>query len=123
MKVLPPAILFLEAVVVALGIPVAVTSTTGGAAAGWVLGLLAAGMARRPQGVVFGWILQVAVIAAGLIVPAMAVLGTVFLAVWITALVFGAKADRAAAANAAASRAAAADPPPADASGPTPSTG
>ena len=129
MKVLPPAILFLEAVVVALGIPVAVTSTTGGAAAGWVLGLLAvllvlaAGMARRPQGVVFGWILQVDVIAAGLIVPAMAVLGTVFLAVWITALVFGAKADRAAAANAAASRAAAADPPPADASGPTPSTG
>lgn len=129
MKVLPPAILFLEAVVVALAIPVAVVSAGRGAAAGWVLGILAvllvlaAGMARRPSGVVVGWILQVAVIATGLLVPAMAVLGTVLLAVWITALVFGSKADRVAAARAAAARTAPLAGPPADASGTTPAAG
>lgn len=105
MKVLPPAILFFEAVVVALAIPVAVTTAGRGAAAAWwfaalaLLLLLAAGMARKPRGVAIGWVLQVAVIASGLLVPAMLVLGLIFLAVWMTALYYGAKGDRIAAAN------------------------
>ena len=105
MKVLAPAVLLLEALLVALAIPVAVTTTGRGAAAGWVLGglalllLVASGLARRPVGVTIGWVLQAAVLATGFLVPAMFALGLLFLAVWITALVYGAKADRAAAAN------------------------
>ncbi len=103
MKVLAPAVLLLEALLVALAIPVAVTTSGRGAAAGWVLAalalllVLASGMARRPVGVSIGWALQAAVIATGLLVPAMFALGLVFLAVWITALVYGSKADRVAA--------------------------
>jgi hypothetical protein len=117
-KVLPPAILGLEALVVALSIPVAATSR--GATAAWVLAVialalfLAAGMARSPRGVAIGWVLQGAVLASGLLVPAMFVLGLIFLAIWITALVYGAKADRLAARNralAAQERAAAAQEP------------
>lgn len=119
MKVLPPAILLLEALVVALAIPVAVSTSGRGAAAGWVLGLVAvallvaSGLARRPAGVSIGWVLQAAVLASGLLVPAMFALGLIFLAVWITALVYGAKADRvAAAARLAHAGEGAASPPP-----------
>jgi len=104
-KVLPPAILFFEAVVIALAIPVAVAAAGRGAGAAWTLAalavllFLAAGMARRPSGVRAGWVLQAAVIAAGLIVPAMLALGLVFFAVWVVAVIYGTKADRFAARN------------------------
>jgi len=100
MKVLPPAILFFEALVIALAIPVAVMAAGRGSGAAWTLAvlaallLLAAGMARRPAGVRVGWVLQAAVIATGLLVPAMLALGLVFLAVWVVAVIYGSKADR-----------------------------
>lgn len=123
MKVLPPAVLALEAVVVALSVPVALTAGGRGAAAGWALGalalllLLAAGAARRPVGVAIGSVLQLVVILAGLVLPALAVVGLLFLGVWVTALVFGAKADRAAAANRARAAADGAGPAGAEAPG------
>jgi hypothetical protein len=40
------------------------------------------------------------VILSGIVVPAMAVLGSIFLGVWIVGVVYGAKGDAAAAANA-----------------------
>ena len=64
-----------------------------------LLGLLAAGVVRRPGGIAVGWVLQVLVCLSGLLVPAMAVLGLIFLGVWVTALVYGAKGDRLAAEN------------------------
>jgi hypothetical protein len=105
MKVLPPAMLFFEAVVVALAIPVAVTAAGRGAGAVWwfavlaLLLLLTSGIARTPRGVRVGWILQVAVLASGLLVPAMFVLGAIFVALWVAALHYGAKGDRIAALN------------------------
>jgi len=102
MKVLPPAILLLEAVVVALSIPVALTAAGRGALAAWVLAVLAlllvlaSGVVRRPRGLAIGWVLQLLVLAAGFIVPAMFALGVVFMIVWWTAVHFGARADRAA---------------------------
>jgi hypothetical protein len=105
MKVLPPAVLTLEALAVLLAIPVAVTAAGRGASAGWLLALVAlallvsAGLVRRPGGLALGWAMQAVVIACGLVVPAMFALGLVFLAVWITAVVFGAKADRISARN------------------------
>ena len=105
MKSLLAAVLVFEAVVVALAIPVAVLADGRGAAAAWALAalavllVLAAGVVRRPGGIAVGWVLQVLVCLSGLLVPAMAVLGLIFLGVWVTALVYGAKGDRLAAEN------------------------
>ena len=106
MKSLLAAVLVFEAVVVALAIPVAVLADGRGAPAAWALAALAvllvlgAGVVRRRWGVAVGWALQVLVCLSGLLVPAMAVLGLVFLGVWVVALVYGAKGDRLAAENA-----------------------
>ena len=64
---------------------------------GCVLALLcivAAGAMRRPWGVTLGWAIQIATLAATFIVPMMFFVGLVFGALWITALVQGAKMDR-----------------------------
>jgi hypothetical protein len=105
MKALLAAVLVFEALIVALAIPVAVVADGRGAAAAWSLAALAvllvlgAGVVRRPYGVAVGWVLQVLVCLSGLLVPAMGVLGLVFLGVWVVALVYGAKGDRLAAEN------------------------
>jgi len=101
------AVLFFEAVVVALAIPVAVLADGRGAVAAWslvalaALLLLGAGLVRRPYGIAVGWALQVLVCLSGLLVPSMGMLGLVFLGVWVVALVYGTKGDRLAAQNAA----------------------
>ena len=106
MRSLLAALLVLEAVVVGLAIPVAVLASDRGAASAWALGglavllVLAAGLVRRRHGVAVGWAMQVLVLLAGLMLPALAVLGLVFLAVWVVAIVYGAKGDRLAAENA-----------------------
>ncbi len=56
--------------------------------------LLAAGVQQRPWGRWLGWLLQVPMLVAGLVVPAIAALGVVFLALWITALRLGGRIDR-----------------------------
>ena len=134
MKSLLAAILVFEAVVVALAIPVAVLANGRGTGAAVALAVLAvllvlgAGLVRRPGGVAIGWALQVLVCLSGLLVPAMAVLGMIFLGVWVVALVYGAKGDRLAADKAATARTAGhgvgsvTPAPPADASG-APSAG
>ena len=48
-------------------------------------------------GVAVGWVLQVLVCLSGLLVPAMGILGLLFLGVWVVALVYGAKGERLAA--------------------------
>ena len=112
MKSLLAAVLVFEAVVVALAIPVAVLANGRGTGAAVALAVLAillvlgAGLVRRPGGVALGWALQVLVCLSGLLVPAMAVLGMVFLGVWVVALVYGAKGDRLAAQSAARGRSA-----------------
>jgi hypothetical protein len=104
-KALLAAVLLFEAVVVALAIPVAVIANGRGAGAAWALGALAvllvlgSGVVRRPFGSAVGWVLQVLVCLSGLLVPAMGVLGLVFLGVWVVALVYGAQGERLAAEN------------------------
>jgi hypothetical protein len=119
------ALLVLEAVVVALAIPVAVLAVGRDASSAWVLGalavllVLAAGLVRRPHGVAVGWAMQVLVLLAGLLVPALAVLGLVFLAVWVVAIVYGAKGDRLAAQNALRARGGVGGVTPGPSSGPS----
>jgi Protein of unknown function (DUF4233) len=89
-------VLVMEAIVIGLAIPVAivmehvhrgVAGAVGGALA--VCALLLSGVVGRPG---MGWALwagsalQVLVIAAGAVVPAMYILGAIFAALWVTGI-------------------------------------
>lgn len=98
------AILSLEAIAFGLSTPVLISvAKVNTAASLWIgLGLtvaclLTAGLLRFPWAYWVGWALQVAAIAVGFLVPAMFFLGAVFLALWATAYLLGARieADRA----------------------------
>lgn len=83
------ATLLLEAIVVALALPV-VAKLGGGAstAAGWIVGILALAMLaaaflqRRRWGLGLALALQVAMIATVFVVPVLGALGVVFALVW-----------------------------------------
>jgi hypothetical protein len=99
MRRLCATVLVFEAIVIGLAIPVAITieheprteaGVAGGALAA-VAVLLAAVVGRPGQrwALAAGSLLQVAVIAAGLVVPAMFVLGAIFAALWAVAIWLG----------------------------------
>ncbi len=58
-----------------------------------VLSILAAGTMRRPFGVTLGWLIQVATFASAVVLPAMVIVGLIFLALWVGCLVQGRKVD------------------------------
>jgi hypothetical protein len=58
-----------------------------------VLCLLDAGLLRRRWGITLGWALQISTLACAFIVPAMALVGGLFTALWLTALVQGHRMD------------------------------
>jgi hypothetical protein len=58
-----------------------------------VLCILDAGLLRRPWGITVGWALQIATLASAFIVPVMLVVGLLFGALWLTALVQGRNMD------------------------------
>jgi hypothetical protein len=58
-----------------------------------VLCLLDAGLLRRPWGITMGWVLQVATLACAFVVPVMLLVGLLFGALWVTALVQGGAMD------------------------------
>jgi len=70
----------------------------GGGAAAFVVCLLVAGlvMRRRSWAIWLGWLIQFALIASGLILSPMYLLGAGSLALWVWCLWRGGKADRAA---------------------------
>ncbi|MCZ9345782.1 DUF4233 domain-containing protein, partial [Streptomyces sp. TRM76130] len=49
----------------------------------------------RPGGVALGWVLQIALVAAGFVVPMMYVLGVVFAGLWWASVHYGRKIDEA----------------------------
>jgi hypothetical protein len=89
-------VLAMEAIVVGLAIPVAIVlehvhrGLAGGVGGGLaVCALLLSGVVGRPGlgwALVAGTVLQVLVIAAGVVVPAMYGLGAIFAALWITGI-------------------------------------
>ena len=99
MRRLCATVLIFEAIVIGLAIPVAITiehepHTTAGVAGGVLAAvavLLAAVVGRPGQrwALVVGSLLQAAVIATGVVVPAMFVLGVVFAALWAVAIWLG----------------------------------
>lgn len=93
--------LVLEACVVLFAALVAYGLEVAEPRAVWLLGgglalslLLAAGLLRQPGGYVVGSVLQVAVVAGGLLVPLMFVVGGIFAALWIVSMRLGARIDR-----------------------------
>jgi hypothetical protein len=99
MRRLCATVLIFEAIVIGLAIPVAITieheshlvaGVAGGVLAG-VAVLLAAVVGRPGQGwaLVAGSLLQAAVIASGVVVPAMFALGAIFAALWAVAIWLG----------------------------------
>ncbi len=96
--------LSLEAVVLALSVPVmiSVEDVDTGLAVGLGIGLavlcvLTAGLLSRPWAYVLGHAVQVGAICLGLVVPAMFLVGAMFAALWALAFLIGRRieADRA----------------------------
>ncbi len=58
-----------------------------------LLCVVAAGLVRRPSGIWLGSAVQLLLIASGVVVPTMFVMGTVFAAIWVVALVLGRRID------------------------------
>ncbi|MFF4354339.1 DUF4233 domain-containing protein [Streptomyces sp. NPDC001530] len=59
------------------------------------LSVLLCGVITRPGGVQLGWVLQVALIASGFVVPSMFFLGAIFAALWWASVHYGRKIDEA----------------------------
>ena len=105
MRRLCATVLIMEAIVIGLSIPVAVTvehaargraATAGGvlAVAAVLLAMLAIRGPLRPM-LVGGSILQILVVATGVIVTAMYVLGAIFAALWVTGIWLGHRVEQA----------------------------
>ncbi|WP_301801407.1 DUF4233 domain-containing protein [Nocardioides sp. ChNu-153] len=95
------AVLFLEAIALALTVPViirvsdvdpAVAVAVGGGLA--LACLVVSGLLRRPWGYTVGWVLQVGAVGLAVLVPAMLFLGGLFAGLWATADLLGRKIDR-----------------------------
>jgi len=106
-RTLCSAVLVFEAIVLGLAIPVALalSDADGGAvvAVGLtlvVLCFLAAGLLGRGQvGLAIGWVVQVAAVLAGFVIPVMFFLGVLFGLLWFFAIRLGRKGDAATAAH------------------------
>lgn len=95
------AVLCLEAVTVALATPVMVSVSGVSVGVALLVGLglalaclLLAGMLRGEWAYYAGWVIQVAAIAMGFVVPIMFLLGLIFGALWATAYFLGIKIER-----------------------------
>lgn len=98
MRRLAGSILAMEAIVVALALPVAVTVTgvrpaVAGTGAGVLIlaAVVIAALLRYRAAYLAGSVLQLLLIASGVVVPAMYFLGAVFAILWIIALWVGAR--------------------------------
>ncbi|MFC4786884.1 DUF4233 domain-containing protein [Nocardioides sp. MAHUQ-72] len=95
------AVLSLEAITLGLTTPVmiSVSDVATGTALAIGLGLmvvclLLAGMLRAQWAYTLGWVVQVAAIALGFVIPLMFFLGAVFALLWGTAYLLGRKIER-----------------------------
>jgi hypothetical protein len=102
MRVLGSTVLVFEAIVVLLAIPIAINVSDANATFALVIGIalaglliLTVGVITKPIAVPIGWVLQVLVIAAGIVVPTMFLVGGIFALLWFFAVRNGQRVDRA----------------------------
>ncbi len=125
-------VLAMEAIIIGLAIPVAIVlehlrhGVAGGVGGGLaVCALLLSGLVGRPRmawALVAGSVLQVLVIAAGVVVPAMYILGVIFAALWVTGIWLAHSIATTPPGSALASQTAPATSPAPDAPSPVPGT-
>ncbi|GAA4910063.1 DUF4233 domain-containing protein [Streptomonospora salina] len=101
-------VLLLEAMVIGLAVPVAIQvagiapAVAGGVWGGMAgLALLLAALQRFRPAYYAGWALQAALLISGFMVPGLVLLGVVFLALWVAAVLLGQRTDARDAAGAA----------------------
>lgn len=100
MRVIAASVLAFEAVVVLLAIPVAITlggatpayAVTAGVALA-VVCVVVAGSLSRPWGYRAGWVVQALVLATGLAVHAMFIVGGLFVVLWVVGLRVGQRGE------------------------------
>ncbi len=102
MRVLGSTVLILEALVVLLAIPIAINVSDVNATYALFIGIalagllvLTVGVITKPIAVPIGWVLQVLVIASGVVVPTMFFVGGLFALLWFYAVRNGQRVDRA----------------------------
>ena len=104
MKTLGTAVLAMEIIVMLLAAPIAATNGSlpdartailGAGAIMLVLIIAIAALRRGPRGVWVGWAAQVLVLACGVVVPLMFIVGGIFAALWFTALRLGKRVESA----------------------------
>ncbi|GIG21813.1 hypothetical protein Cch01nite_25370 [Cellulomonas chitinilytica] len=89
------AVLVFFATLVAYGLRVSDVATVWWVGGGLTLLLIVlSGFVSRPGGYVAGSVAQVLVLAGGLVVPMMYVVGVVFVVLWVVALRLGGRIDR-----------------------------
>jgi hypothetical protein len=66
----------------------------GGGAALLVLIVAAAALARSPIGIALGWLVQVLLLAAGVVQVAVGIVGLLFGAFWVYCMIVGGRIDR-----------------------------
>ena len=101
MRVLCSSVLAIEALVVLLGIPVAtsngsISNPSVAILVGVLLALmlvLSIGTLSRPWGLGLCWVLQAVVLATGLLVPLMFIVGGIFVVLWYAAVHNGRRVD------------------------------
>jgi hypothetical protein len=97
MRMLTSAVLIFEAIVVLLAIPVAVVIGGAQPGAAWALGALSIACLVLPAAfgrswyIWAGWFLQGLLIATGVLVPMMFILGILFAGLWFAAIHLGSK--------------------------------
>ena len=101
MRTLAASVLFFEAVLMVLVVPVVIALTDVGPATAVISGvvfaalcLVTAGLLRHAWAYGVGWGLQVALVASGFVVPAMFLLGGIFAVLWGVGLHVGRKGER-----------------------------
>jgi hypothetical protein len=66
----------------------------GGGGALIVLAILAVGTLRSRLGLVLGWLVQIAVLASGLLLTELYIVGALFAAMWAYCIIVGGRIDR-----------------------------
>ena len=66
----------------------------GGGAVVIVLAIAAIGTLKGTLGVVLGWIVQAALVASGVLVPELYLVGALFVALWAYCMIVGGRIDR-----------------------------
>ena len=102
MKILGASVLIAESLTMGFAILLAMKDATDAQLIyGCVVSLLlfvSAGLVRRPGGFVIGWVMQIAMIGYGFVVPSFFIIGAVLIGLWIAAIVVGRKGEAARAA-------------------------